>query len=184
MMAVATTLLELGRTDVDLYLFDTFDGMTPPTSQDVDWTGQPAAAQLEREPKSEASVLWAQASVARVQDALAAIAYPPSKIHFVKGKVGDTIPSQAPEQIALLRLDTDWYESTRHELIHLYPLLSSGGVLILDDYGWWRGAGQATDEYFHEHGSAPLLVRIDDGGVRLAVKPDGGSDRSAPLHPV
>jgi O-methyltransferase len=172
MMAVATTLLELGRTDIDLYLFDTFDGMSPPTGEDVDWTGKPAHEQLAREPKSEESVLWAQASVARVQSALESIPYPPSKIHFVQGRVEDTIPAQAPEQIALLRLDTDWYESTRHELIHLYPRLSGGGVLVLDDYGWWRGAGKATDEYFQENGPAPLLVRIDDGGVRLAVKLD------------
>jgi O-methyltransferase len=175
MMAVATTLLRLGRTDIDLYLFDTFDGMSAPTTEDVDWTGEPAETQLAREPKSDESVLWARATLDRVRDALSSIPYPSAKINFVQGRVEDTIPSQAPEQIALLRLDTDWYESTRHELHHLYPRLSGGGVLILDDYGWWRGAGKATDEYFRENGPAPLLVRIDDGGVRLAVKSDAGS---------
>jgi O-methyltransferase len=177
MMAVANTLLQLGRTDMDLYLFDTFDGMTAPTNEDIDWTGEPAETQLAREPKSDESVLWAQATLDRVQHALKSVPYPSSNIHFVQGRVEDTIPSQAPEQIALLRLDTDWFESTRHELVHLYPRLSGGGVLILDDYGWWRGSRKATDEYFRENGPAPLLVRIDDGGVRLAVKPNAGSAR-------
>ena len=84
----------------------------------------------------------------------------PERIHFVEGKVEDTIPAHAPERIALLRLDTDWYESTRHELEHLYPRLSRGGVLIIDDYGHWQGARQAVDEYFGD-AHAALLNRID-----------------------
>jgi O-methyltransferase len=59
--------------------------------------------------------------------------YPKDKIHFIKGKVKDAIPENLPESLALLRLDTDWYESTRHGLTHLYPLLSSSGVLVIDD---------------------------------------------------
>jgi O-methyltransferase len=171
MMAVARTLLDLGQTDTDLYLFDTFEGMTEPTDKDVLWTGQTAKALLARKPKEE-SLLWARAPLDQVRDAMHSVPYPPSKIHFVRGKVEDTIPDQAPDQIALLRLDTDWYESTKHELVHLFPRLTPGGVLMLDDYGWWRGAGEATDEYFRENGPAPLLVRVDDGGVRVAVKPN------------
>jgi O-methyltransferase len=64
-------------------------------------------------------------------------------------------------------LDTDWYESTRHELEHLYPCLSPGGVLIIDDYGYWSGARKAVDEYFHD---SLFLSRIDDTG-RMAIKP-------------
>lgn len=101
-------------------------------------------------------------------------AYDPARLHYVKGKVEDTIPSspdgvQAPERIALLRLDTDWYESTRHEMVHLYPRLVPGGVLIIDDYGHWQGSRKAVDEYFAENGPPLLLNRIDDPG-RLAVK--------------
>jgi O-methyltransferase len=168
MMAVAMTLLELGETDTDLYLFDTFEGMSAPTGKDVIWTGERADELLARE--SEDSKLWARATLDEVRDAVLSIPYPSSKVHFVKGKVEDTVPAEAPDQIALLRLDTDWYESTKHELVHLYPRLSEGGVLILDDYGWWRGAGRATDEYFEEHGPAPLLVRIDREGRRVGVK--------------
>lgn len=170
MMTVAKTLLSLGRIDIDLYLFDTFEGMAQPGEEDVCWTGEAARDLLAREPRSDDSVLWAQAGMERVRTALISTGYPASRLHFVAGKVEDTLPREAPEQISLLRLDTDWYASTRHELDHLYPRLERGGVLILDDYGWWRGAGQATDEYFREHAPAPLLVRVDDGGCRLAVK--------------
>ncbi|MBV1831309.1 hypothetical protein HNW77_11720 [Komagataeibacter sp. AV436] len=74
---------------------------------------------------------------------------------------------QAPEKIAVLRLDTDWYESTRHELEHLYPRLVPGGVLIIDDYGYWAGARKAVDEYFSD--KPILLNRLDNTG-RIAVK--------------
>jgi hypothetical protein len=98
-------------------------------------------------------------------------AYPGSHIHYVKGRVEDTIPKHAPQAIALLRLDTDWYESTRHELEHLFPRLVRGGVLILDDYGHWKGAKEAVDEYFAKLGRSPLLQRLDYSG-RLAIKVD------------
>ena len=75
----------------------------------------------------------------------------------------------APRKIALLRLDTDWYESTKHELVHLFPRLSTGGVLIVDDYGHWAGARRAVDEYVSEHGIVMLLTRIDYTG-RIGVK--------------
>jgi O-methyltransferase len=171
MMVVARTLIDLGRTDIDLYLFDTFEGMVEPDQKDVDWRGWAAEDLLAREANKDESLVWARAPLQHVQHAMRAVPYPASKIHFVKGRVEDTLPDRAPEEIALLRLDTDWYESTKHELIHLYPKLAPGGVLIIDDYGWWRGSGQATDEYFAANGPAPLLVRIDDSGVRLAVKP-------------
>jgi O-methyltransferase len=170
MMAVARTLLNLGRDDRALYLFDTFEGMSEPTRDDVRWTGEPASDLLAHEMKDERSCIWAWAPLLAVQQAVHSVGYPPENIHFVEGKVEETIPREAPEQIALLRLDTDWYESTRHELTHLYPRLAVGGVLIIDDYGWWRGARKATDEYFQAHPPAPLLVRIDDAGRRIAVK--------------
>jgi hypothetical protein len=84
--------------------------------------------------------------------------------------VEDTIPQITPNgAIALLRLDTDWYTSTKHELIHLYPSLSESGVLIIDDYGHWEGCRKAVDEYFTEQKISLLLQRIDYTG-RLAIK--------------
>ena len=92
-------------------------------------------------------------------------------MHIIKGKVEDSIPGQIPAgPIAILRLDTDWYESTRHEMLHLYPRLIQKGVLILDDYGHWAGAKKAVDEYIAEHSLCLLLNRIDFS-ARVAVKP-------------
>lgn len=95
-------------------------------------------------------------------------------MHFVKGKVEDTVPTHAPDRIALLRLDTDWYESTRHELLHLYPRASPGGVLIVDDYGWWKGAHQAVDEYLTAHDIPLLLNRLGPEGGAIGVIPTRG----------
>jgi hypothetical protein len=101
---------------------------------------------------------------------MTATGYPSNKIHFIKGPVEETIPRQMPSpSIALLRLDTDWYESTKHELIHLFPRLSAGGILIIDDYGHWAGARQAVDEYFAGLPEKYFFHRIDYSG-RLIVK--------------
>jgi len=98
-----------------------------------------------------------------------AVPYPARRLHYVEGMVEDTIPGQAPAQIAILRLDTDWYASTKHELHELYPRLSSGGVLIIDDYGWWHGCRKAVEEFLEETGARLLLLRMDEG--RIAVRP-------------
>jgi O-methyltransferase len=89
---------------------------------------------------------------------------------FVPGKVEDTLPSYAKTDLSLIRLDTDYYSSTRVELEVLYPMLVKGGVVIIDDYGYYQGARQATDQYFGNQKSRPLLNRIDNG-VWAGVKP-------------
>ena len=163
MMAVALTLLEVGVRDRDLYLFDTFTGMTAPTPEDEDsaYDGYSLHKRFRRKEN------WIGVPRAQVEAAMRATGYPAERIHLVEGRVEDTLPGRAPEEIALLRLDTDWYASTRHELVHLYPRLRAGGVLILDDYGHYGGARRAVDEYFGDGG--PLLQRIDYTG-RLAIK--------------
>lgn len=171
MRAVARTLQSLGRTDVPLYLFDTFDGMVAPTERDVRWTGENAEQLMQTQTGHEAEMLWARAPLDQVRRVMTETGYPEDQLHYVQGRVEDTVPTHAPESIALLRLDTDWYASSRHELEHLYPRLSPGGVLILDDYAWWDGVRQATDQYFAAHPPKPLLVRVDDSGARIAVKP-------------
>jgi O-methyltransferase len=175
MMAIARTLVRLGHTDAQLYLFDTFEGMTAPTEHDVSRSGRSAQSLLEEDADREGSALWARAPLEAVQAALRTVRYPAENLHFVKGPVEETLPGAAPEQIALLRLDTDWYDSTRHELEHLYPRLLPGGVLIIDDYGWWGGARKATDEYFAGRRDVPFLIRVDDSGRRMAVKPSTAS---------
>ena len=112
---------------------------------------------------------WCHATLDDVQHNMRATGYPQERVHYVQGKVKDTLLKQRPRSVACLRLDTDWYESTRHELEHLFPRLASGGVLILDDYGFWAGQKKAVDEYFAAHGITLLLKRID-ANARLAIK--------------
>ena len=159
----------LGATDRELYLFDTFAGMSEPTERDVHLRKSGAAAAAILEHESRDSRTWAIASLDDVRDGFSSVDYPSERVHFVEGKVEDTIPGQAPEEIAILRLDTDWYESTRHELTHLYQRLAPGGVLIIDDYGTWKGSKDATDEFVAETGEPLLFVRTGRG--RAAVKP-------------
>jgi predicted O-methyltransferase YrrM len=170
-MAIARTLLSADHRDAELFLFDTFEGMTEPTEHDVSLSGEPAARLLAEASGREASLLWARAPLEAVRAAVGSVGYPAERVRFVQGPVEQTLPDAAPEAIALLRLDTDWYESTRHELEHLYPRLQPGGVLVIDDYGWWGGARKATDEFFAGRTDVPLLLRVDDGGLRIGVKP-------------
>ncbi len=168
MVAAARTLAHLGDQSRELYLFDTFEGMPAPTDADKTVDGRSAADQLQADRPD--GVVRAVAHLDVVQNAMASTGYAASRIHYVQGKVEDTIPRAAPERIALLRLDTDWYESTRHELEHLYPRLVAGGVLIIDDFGHWQGARRAVEEYFAAHPHPPLLNVIDYTG-RIGVKP-------------
>lgn len=170
MMMVAQTLLALGRTDRNLYLFDTFEGLPKPDKTlDVDVWGHNAAEGWEVHRKTDESSDWAYASLEEVRANMESTGYPMDKVFFVKGMVEDTIPAKSPDTIAVLRLDTDWYSSTKHELEHLYPRLSGNGILILDDYGHFKGARQATDEYFQSLDIPPLLTRVDYAGL-TAVK--------------
>jgi O-methyltransferase len=171
MMLAAGTLLSLGVCDRDLHLFDTYTGMPPPAALDVDFEGKRAGErmQADAETRSE-SLVWAIASLREVTKNMVDTGYPANLLHYVEGRVEETLPKAAPERIALLRLDTDWYESTHHELIHLYPRLVRGGVLIIDDYGYWKGARKAVDEFLAVLPEPVLLHRIDDTG-RAVVKP-------------
>lgn len=164
-MAAAMALLQEGDITRDLYLFDTFTGMTEPSDNDISFNGIAAKEQF---PSSGDG--WCKADVTDVINNMRSTGYPNEMLHFIVGPVEDTITSQcAPQHIAFLRLDTDWYESTRHELEHLFPRLVKGGILIIDDYGHWQGARKAVDEYLSAHGLHYLMHRIDYTG-RLIIK--------------
>jgi hypothetical protein len=165
-MMAALTLRQLDDTERTLYLYDTFEGMPPPGELDVRFDGQRAIDQMEAREFREMLV----ADLESAKRNLARTGYPSDRIRLVQGMVEKTIPEVVPERIALLRLDTDWFESTHHEMIHLYPRLSVGGVLILDDYGCYEGARRAVDEYFEENGIVALLHRVDYTG-RVMIKP-------------
>ena len=169
MMAVAQTLTKLKSFNKKLYLFDTFDGMSAPTEADVSIDNKSASSLLQSNNKDRDNSVWCFADVDSVRAVVNNAGYPADNIHYIKGRVEQTIPSNAPSSISLLRLDTDWYESTKHELIHLYPRISPNGVLIIDDYGHWKGARKAVDEYIEENKIKLLLNRIDYTG-RIGVK--------------
>lgn len=166
MMMAALTLLAQGKPDRDLFLFDTFSGHPRP---DPERDGRDNYDVWLQRRRTDQSSFWADVTLEEVRDNLASTGYPLDKMTFVKGVVQETLPAGAPANIALLRLDTDWYDSTAHELLHLYPRLVTGGVLIVDDYGDMRGQRQAVDEFCDRHGITLLLNRIDYSG-RMAVK--------------
>lgn len=170
MMAAALTLLRLDAADRDIYLYDTFRGMPPPSEADTfsAYDGYSPMRHWRRRQRGEVN-RWHYVPAEDVRAAMLSTGYPAERVHLVEGKVEDTLPAHAPGRLALLRLDTDWYESTRHEMEQLYPRLSDGGVLIVDDYGHYKGARRAVDEFFARNGERPLLTRVDYTG-RMAVR--------------
>jgi O-methyltransferase len=158
-MTVASTLRELGARR-RLHLFDSFEGMTVTTDVDRNIYGESAAKLM-----TDKQGVWARSTLDEVKNAMRSVGYDESLIDYIKGPVEQTIPQNAPSTISLLRLDTDWYESTKHELHHLFPRLSVGGVLIIDDYGHWQGSRRAVNEYIAENRLRLLLNRIYSGRI-------------------
>lgn len=167
-MMIALTLAKLGRSDRALHLYDTFEGMSEPTKDDVTYRGDNAEVLMQQGKDNKETSVWCLADINDVKNNMALTGYNSANIHYVKGKVEDTIPQHLPtNDIALLRLDTDFYESTAHELKHLYPMLVRSGVLIIDDYGHWEGCKKAVDEYFV---TTPILLNRIDYTGRIAIK--------------
>jgi O-methyltransferase len=150
--------------DRKLYLYDTFRGMTPPTQLDVYKRGNTGLEMMEQ---YSDDIGWCYALLDDVKAAFSVHNFE-FEIHFIEGDVVETLIKTKPESISVLRLDTDWYESTAAELELLYPRLSTGGVLIIDDYGSWEGSRKATDDYFDKEPKI-ILTRIDKE-VRLGIK--------------
>jgi len=162
MMAAALMLMRLDAVDRDIYLFDTFRGMPPPSGADTPsaYDGYSPMRHWRRRQRDEINS-WHYASANSVREAMLSTGYPAERIHLVEGRIERTLPEHAPEHIALLRLDTDWYEPIRHAMVHLYPRVCAGGVLIIDDYGHYEGARRAVEEFFAQTGERPLLTRVD-----------------------
>lgn len=169
MMAAALALNHL-QARRPLFLFDTFEGMTAPKEVDRDVEGQAAQDTFAVMSGNVIGKRWCEARLDEVQRNVASTGYPMDQVHYIVGAVEHTLPSSTPEVIAYLRLDTDWYASTLHELRHLFPLVSRLGVVAIDDYGHWEGARKATDEYLAAHSIPALLHRIDYSG-RQFIKP-------------
>lgn len=170
-MAMALTLKKVGGESRELYLYDTFCGMPAPSDCDISIEGINASEIFAKTSASDdlSKWFWCLSPLEEVVGNVLGTGYPKERVHFIQGKVEDTIPANAPDKIALLRLDTDWYASTKHELTYLFPRLQPNGVLIIDDYGDWEGARKAVDEYIANNNIRILLNRIDSTG-RIAIK--------------
>lgn len=161
-MLMALTLKRLGEKR-NIWLYDTFQGMSKPTKNDKNRKGKKAEYMYKQRKK------WCYSSLEEVRQNMMTTNYNQENIYYIKGKVENTLKKYIPKKIALLRLDTDFYKSTKKEMEILYPKLAKGGVLIIDDYDVWQGARKAVNEYFSKHNINPLLHLTGNGG-RMMIK--------------
>ena len=157
-------ILEQHKIKKNVYGFDTFQGMTEPTRHDVDTENNSASILMKNTNKNDQEFsIWAYSSLEKTKKNIYKNIKSKKNLKLIQGKVEDTlvIKENVPKKISLLRLDTDWYESTKIELEILYPLLQKGGILIIDDYGHFKGCRKAVDEYFSKHKKRPLLHYVD-----------------------
>ena len=149
-------------TDRKVFLYDTFEGMTPPEDIDKDLNGRKAESILED--------VMCISPIDEVRETILRSSFPMANVTFVVGDVCKTLNNANnlhKNNLALLRLDTDWYASTKKEMEVLYPKLNFGGVLIVDDYGHWKGSKTAVDEYFEGQGISPQIEQIDYKGIKI-----------------
>lgn len=149
------------KIDKKIWLFDTFEGMTSPEDVDLDLNQNHASSML------HIPVVLAYSPLTEVKENLEKSKYNKNNLNFVIGDVSETLMNSdnIPQKISLLRLDTDWYKSTKDELIFLYPKLVKNGVLIVDDYGHWQGSKKAVDEYFENKNVK--IEKIDYTGIKI-----------------
>lgn len=176
-------MVELNRRGVvrEMYLYDTFAGLVRPTEKDFtcpdavlyQMSNEEVMERWESEVITDSINGWCFDPLRKVQARLRGTGYPEAHVHYVIGDVMKTLRDDAalPEKIAILRLDTDWYESSKWELERLYDRVVSGGVVIFDDYYHWDGQRRATDEFFEARGIRPNLVAIHNGKTAAMLKP-------------
>ncbi len=168
---LAKKIFERLGAEKKVWMFDTFGGMTEPTEFDIAAKSKESAKAKYQISQRKFHNEWCYASLEDVKDNCLKSNLDLNSFNFVKGDVCKTLTDKGnlPNEISILRLDTDWYESTKAELDILYPILSKGGVLIIDDYGHWEGSRKAVDEYFNGAKYKPLFNVIDYTG-RSAIK--------------
>ena len=151
-----------------IYGYDTFEGMTPPSKFDIYQNKKTAKFLMSKEKKNHnlEHTIHAICSLDQVKKHIND-ATKINNIKLIKGDVVKTlkINQNLPKKISILRLDTDFYDSTKIELEILYPRIQTGGVLIIDDYGEWKGSKKAVDEYFKNN--MPFLHIIDQSSRYL-----------------
>jgi len=164
----------------DIYLYDTFGGLVKPT--EYDYTCKDATLykmdsnQVYNTWKNfiinENINKWCYVPLEQVKNRLNSTGYPQDKLHYIVGDVMETLKDKAniPEKIAILRLDTDWYESSKYELEQMYDNVVSGGVIIFDDYYHWDGQRRATDDFFNKLGINYEFVNIGNHKTSAIIK--------------
>jgi hypothetical protein len=161
------------NSDKKVWLFDTFGGMTPPTEFDTTSYSDKSTQERFQAGQKDDHNEWCFASIEDVCANFNKAGVDPATVRMIPGDVTKTLADgrNLPDAISVLRLDTDFYDSTKAELETLYPRLSVGGSLLIDDFGHWDGARRAVEEYFERLPAAarPLLHYTDYTG-RMAVK--------------
>jgi len=154
------TVLQNNLDVIDIYMFDTYEGLTRPGQYDYSTTdpvyhmdNEKVIKEWESQQTGENTSKWCYCSLENVKQNVYKTNYPKDKLHFIKGDVMKTLLEEKniPDKISVLRLDTDWYESSKFELEKLYHKVIEGGIVILDDYFHWDGQRRATDEFFQEN---------------------------------
>lgn len=150
-------LNEKRKLNRNIYGYDTFEGMPLPGENDFKYDGSSAINLFNKNIKSKNG--WCKSTIDEVEKNILKEC-PKNNINLIKGRVEDTllIEKNIPEKISILRLDTDFYESTKIELEILFPRLEKNGILIIDDYGNWKGSKKAVDDYFK---TKPFLIYVD-----------------------
>ena len=172
---IAAKIFDMYKINKKVYLFDTFTGMTKPTKYDLRTSDKKPMLFKYLSLQQKNHTDWAYTSIEEVKENFKKVNLLKDNVIFVKGEVEKTLNQHIniPKAISFLRLDTDWYKSTKKELDILYSKLVFGGILVIDDYGYFDGARKAVDEYFKKHPPAPFLSLIDNGariGVKLTKK--------------
>lgn len=133
----------------EFHLYDTFEGMTLSSEADKDINNISAQHLINQNP-----FLKCISGLEEVQNNIRRHCQIKAEYH-----VGDILKNKfVPNQIAILRLDTDWYESTKYELDTFYDSVSPGGVILIDDYGHWQGCKKAVDEFLEKHPEITLYT--------------------------
>lgn len=175
-LLMAEYLSQQGKYDYDFYLYDTFSGMTNPSQHDralsleppYYYTKERVQERFSKDQKEQYNN-WCYCSEADVRENVLATSYPTNRFNFIKGDVRQTLLRASPQHIALLRLDTDFFDSTLIELETLYHRVIPGGVIILDDYGTWAGQKKAVDQFVETLDVRPMLIRTSQN-ERVIIK--------------
>ena len=162
----------------NIFLYDTFTGLTEPS--EFDYTRPDAvyynmcASDVKKTWQSQIidanTNRWCYTPLDKVKLRLKLTGYPTENIHYIVGDVMETLKMFVPEKIAMLRLDTDWYESSKFELVKLFPNVVKGGVVIFDDYYFWNGQKKATDEYFREINENYDFIKVNSQTASIIKK--------------